>query len=68
MTASEAVDVYRNLAKDVFSDKKVLGIASRYKASKLEKAIKAVLEKKLGAGRTEEKMFVSEGDGPSCRT
>ncbi|KAI9869902.1 MAG: hypothetical protein M1830_004948, partial [Pleopsidium flavum] len=68
LSVREAIDKYRVLSKEVFSDKKSPGKDGTFKASKLEKAIKDVMEAKLGAGRAEEKMFVSEGDSQACKT
>jgi hypothetical protein len=64
----EAVEKYRLLAKDVFSDRKMRGKDGMFKASKLEKAIKDVVEGKLGSGRAEEKMFEREHDRRLCKT
>lgn len=61
----EAIEKYRVLAKQVFSEKKGLGKDGIFKASNLEKAIKAVLEEKLGDGHAEERMW--EGVG-GCKT
>jgi len=52
--------------KQVFSDKKSPGRDGTFKASKLEKAIKDVIEWKLGPGHAEERMFVT-GD-EACKT
>ncbi len=62
----EAIEQYRLLARQVFSDGKPPGKDGIFKASKLEKAIKDVVEWKLGRGRAEEKMFQSSGE--SCKT
>jgi hypothetical protein len=48
----------------VFSDRKLPGKDGAFKASKLEKAIKDVIEAKLGTA--EEKMF--ERDNHFCKT
>ncbi len=64
----EAIEKYRLLAKNVFSDKKAPGKDGIFKASKLEKAIKDVVEAKLGAGHANEKMFVPEGYVLPCKT
>jgi hypothetical protein len=53
----EAIEKYRVLAKQVFSEKKGLGKDGIFKASNLEKSIKAVLEEKLGDGHAEERMW-----------
>ena len=62
----EAIDKYRLLAKTVFSDKKSLWKDGKFKASNLEKAIKDVVEEKLGPRRAEERMFVSGAE--TCKT
>lgn len=66
MSVSDAIDQYRVLAKTVFSEKKAKGKDGTFKASKLEQAIKAVVESKLGPGRAGENMFES-GVGRICR-
>jgi hypothetical protein len=60
----EAIDKYRILAEQVFSKRNVWGKDGAFKASNLEKAIKDVIEEKLGPGRAEEKMFTNE----RCKT
>jgi hypothetical protein len=61
----EAIAKYRILAKNVFSERNILGVDGKFKASNLEKAIKDVIEEKLGPGHSEERMFLgSEG----CKT
>ena len=58
MTVQEALKEYAHLAQYVFSGKKMLPAkGSLYQASKLEQAIKEVVERKLGQGHAEEKMF-----------
>lgn len=59
LTVAEAIDKYRQLAGDVFSDRKFLVQDGKFKASKLEKAIKDVVEWKLGNGHAQERMFES---------
>jgi hypothetical protein len=61
----EAIDKYRILAKRVFSEKKARGKDGTFKASNLEKAIKEVVEGKLGPGHIDERMFVTDG---GCKT
>jgi hypothetical protein len=63
LSVAEAIDKYRQLAKDVFSDRKLWVKDGKFKASKLEKAIKDVVEWKLGKGQAEERMFVSRSEG-----
>jgi len=48
------------LAKQVFSERKSFIKDGKFKASNLEKAIKEVVEWKLGRGWAEEKMFTNE--------
>jgi hypothetical protein len=66
LSVPEAIDKYRLLAKQVFSDKKSPGKDGCFKASKLEKAIKDVVEEKLGKGHEDERMFISNRS--SCKT
>lgn len=69
LSVPEAIEVYRVLAKDVFSTTKAVGKDGRYKASNLETAVKSVLVEKLGEGHSEEKMFESDNDtGRICKT
>lgn len=67
MSVPEAIEQYRVLAKTVFSEKKAKGKDGTFKASKLEQAIKGVVESKLGPGRAGENMFESGGDR-ACKT
>jgi len=67
MSAPEAIEQYRVLAKIVFSEKKAKGKDGTFKASKLEQAIKDVVESKLGLGRPGENMFES-GSDRTCKT
>ena len=67
MSAPEAIEQYRVLAKIVFSEKKAKGKDGTFKASKLEQAIKDVVESKLGLGHTGENMFESRS-GRTCKT
>ncbi|KAH8784081.1 FabD/lysophospholipase-like protein [Hyaloscypha sp. PMI_1271] len=66
LSVPEAIDKYRLLAKQVFSDKKSRGKDGCFKASSLEKAIKDAVEEKLGKGHADDKMFVSNRS--SCKT
>lgn len=66
LSVPEAIDKYRQLARQVFSDKKHFVKDGKFKASKLENAIKEVIEWKLGKGRGEERMFTS--DTNRCKT
>jgi hypothetical protein len=66
LSVPEAIDKYRLLAKQVFSEKKAQGKDGTFKASNLEKAIKDTVEWKLGKGHADEKMFVN--DTSACKT
>jgi hypothetical protein len=52
----EAIDKYRIVAEQVFSEKKSRGKDGMFKASNLEKAIKAVVQEKFGPTRADERM------------
>ncbi|TVY90325.1 Kinesin light chain, partial [Lachnellula willkommii] len=69
LSVPAAIDKYRTLAKDVFSDKKFRLQDGMFKASNLERAIKEIVESTLGTGRANERMF-EEGSGEvkSCKT
>ena len=60
LSVPEAIDKYRLLAKQVFSEKKAPGKDGTFKASNLEKVIKDTIEWKLGKGHANEKMFVDD--------
>jgi hypothetical protein len=66
LSVPEAIDKYRLLAKQVFSDTKRRGKDGIFKASSLEKAIKNTIEWKLGKGHADDRMFAA--DTPSCKT
>ena len=66
LSVPDAIEKYRLLAKQVFSGKKHFVKDGKFKASKLENAIKEVIEWKLGKGRGEERMFTSGANG--CKT
>lgn len=66
LSVPEAIDTYRVLAKQVFSDKKAPGKDGAFKASNLEKAIKETIELKLGKGHADDKMFMA--DTVLCKT
>ncbi|TVY13428.1 Kinesin light chain, partial [Lachnellula arida] len=69
LSVPEAIDKYRTLAKDVFSDKKFRLQDGIFKASNLERAIKDVVEGTLGNGRANERMFEEEsGKFKPCKT
>jgi hypothetical protein len=61
-----AIEHYDNLAKNVFSDEKLWGEGT-YRAEKLEKAIKSVVNEATGDSES----LLTEGDQPGvrvCRT
>lgn len=60
----EAIDKYRILAKQVFSEKKARGKDRTFKASNLEKAVKDAVQEKLGPDHADERMFTNQG----CKT
>lgn len=66
LSVPEAIDKYRLLAKQVFSEKKGQGKDGTFKASNLEGAIKETVEWKLGKGYADEKIFVN--DASACKT
>jgi hypothetical protein len=66
LSVPEAIDKYRLLAEQVFSEKKPRGKDGTFKASKLEKAIKETVEWKLGKGHAGDRMFVT--DTGLCKT
>lgn len=57
LTTSEAISAYSVLAKEIFSKKNLPWKDGTFKASNLEKAIKDVLEEKLGKGHSNEMMY-----------
>lgn len=59
LSVPEAIDRYRVLAKQVFSERKYRVQDGTFKASKLEAAIKETIEWKLGEGKAETKMFMT---------
>lgn len=65
LSVPEAIDKYRILAEQVFSKKNSPGRDGTFKASNLVKAIKTVVEEKLGLGHADEKMFSTNG---GCKT
>ncbi|KFX92080.1 hypothetical protein O988_07432 [Pseudogymnoascus sp. VKM F-3808] len=66
LSVPEAIDTYRLLAKQVFSERKGRGKDGTFKASNLEKAMKETIESKLGKGHADDKMFMT--DPVSCKT
>ncbi|KFY53432.1 hypothetical protein V496_07587 [Pseudogymnoascus sp. VKM F-4515 (FW-2607)] len=66
LSVPEAIDRYRVLAKQVFSERKYRVQDGTFKASKLEAAIKETIEWKLGEGKAETKMFMT--NTVSCKT
>ncbi|KFY31329.1 hypothetical protein V493_01202, partial [Pseudogymnoascus sp. VKM F-4281 (FW-2241)] len=66
LSVPEAIDSYRVLAKNVFSEKKYWVQDGTFKATNLEMAIKKTIESKLGTGNAEARMFMTET--VSCKT
>jgi hypothetical protein len=56
MSVEEAVTAYGELSKEVFSDVKTQGSDGRFKASKLEKAIKQIVAAHSASHSPEEEM------------
>ncbi|KAG8752967.1 hypothetical protein FRC12_011723 [Ceratobasidium sp. 428] len=66
MSTELATEKYVRLA-EVFSERKVLGSgASVFKASKLETALKVILEE--ATGTADERMLVQQSDTDLCKT
>jgi hypothetical protein len=66
LTTSEAIFHYTNLSKTIFSEKNRFWKDGTFKASNLEKAIKSVLETKLGKDHSNEMMYDSRDE--ICKT
>jgi hypothetical protein len=64
LSVPEAIDKYRILSAQVFSERKGFGKDGTFKASNLEKATKSVVQGKFGPGHADERMFINEG----CKT
>jgi uncharacterized protein (UPF0335 family) len=56
MSVEDAIKAYGQLTKEVFSDVKSPGSDGRFKASKLEKAIKEIVRAKSASQDPEEKL------------
>lgn len=67
LSAAEAIEAYEELAGKVFSEKKAPGKDGTFKASKLEEAVKSVLEARLGKVHADDRMY-EEGITNDCRT
>ena len=66
LSAADAIKAYEELAGQVFSQRKAKGKDGTFKASKLEKAVKSVVEKALG--RVGAKMYeAGEVGDKNCR-
>ena len=66
LSVSQAIEKYGALSKHVFSEQKPGWKDGRFKASKLEEAIRNVLTETLGDGRADERML---GEGiTGCKT
>ncbi|KAJ7819757.1 hypothetical protein B0H14DRAFT_2600393 [Mycena olivaceomarginata] len=66
MSVEDAVKAYGQLAKEVFSDVKPLGSDGRFKASKLEKAIKEIVRAKSALQDPEERLEDTQNN--ACKT
>ncbi|KAJ7886233.1 acyl transferase/acyl hydrolase/lysophospholipase, partial [Mycena olivaceomarginata] len=66
MSVEDAVKAYGQLAKEVFSDVKPLGSDGRFKASKLEKAIKEIVRAKSALQDPEERLEDTRNN--ACKT
>ncbi|KAJ7886246.1 FabD/lysophospholipase-like protein [Mycena olivaceomarginata] len=66
MSVEDAVKAYGQLAKEVFSDVKPLGSDGRFKASKLEKAIKEIVRAKSALQDLEERLEDTRNN--ACKT
>ncbi len=66
MSAVQAITAYEDLAESVFSETKMKGKDGTFKASKLETAVKSVVESKLGPGQANARMW-EEDVSDSCR-
>ena len=68
LSAADAIKAYEDLARVVFSEKKWKGKDGTFKATKLEEAIKRVVEAKLGHGHRDARMYEREDDDSGkCR-
>ncbi|KFY46366.1 hypothetical protein V495_02529 [Pseudogymnoascus sp. VKM F-4514 (FW-929)] len=68
LSVSEAINTYRALAKQVFSEKNSTGKDGTFKASNLERAIKETIELKLGEGHADDKMIMTDNMSENCKT
>ena len=68
MSVAEAMAQYRQLAKTVFSERKATGKDGMFKKSKLEAAIKGVVEAKVGPGRGDREGMLEHDDNGACKT
>ena len=66
MSTSLAIQKYSEVTKYVFSEQKLGWQDGKFKASKLEDAIRKVLVETLGPGREEEKML--DNGIAACKT
>lgn len=64
MSLRQTVDAYGKLAKDVFSERKAIGIGggSAYKGTKLREVLKTIIREVTG--NEDERMMVNDG----CKT
>jgi len=68
LSVSEAINTYRALAKQIFSEKNNTGKDGTFKASNLERAIKETIELKLGEGHADDKMIMTDNMSENCKT
>jgi hypothetical protein len=66
MSVEDAIKVYGELSKDVFSDVKPPGSDGRFKASKLEKAIKQIVRAKSASQNPDERLEDTRNN--ACKT
>ncbi|KAJ7085282.1 FabD/lysophospholipase-like protein, partial [Mycena epipterygia] len=68
MSVEDAIGVYDKLAQDVFSETKFIGQEGKFKASRLEDAIKKFVSEKAPSKNPEEPMRDPAAGGTVCRT
>ncbi|KAJ7827110.1 hypothetical protein B0H14DRAFT_3144690 [Mycena olivaceomarginata] len=66
MSVEDAINVYGELSKEVFSDVKPPGSDGRFKASKLEKAIRQIVRVKSASQNPEERLEDTQNN--ACKT
>ncbi|KAJ7911214.1 acyl transferase/acyl hydrolase/lysophospholipase [Mycena leptocephala] len=68
MSTKDAIEVYADLSKQVFSDLKHLGGDEKFKATKLETVIKKVVQDHSQSGSSDERMKVPGAAEEACKT